>query len=191
MHYTLLDRETLYKGFFRLDRYRLRHDTFAGGEMQMQRELFERGDAVAVLLHDPAADEVLLIEQFRIGPAVRGDPAWMIEIVAGMVDEGESIEACARRESVEEAGYEPQTLTHLGQYYVSPGGTSERIDLFFGTVDRHRPAGDGGGVAHEHEDIRMHWLPRATAMQWLREGRINSGAPMLALMLAFGWQGVI
>jgi len=189
MHYRLLETKTLYQGFFRLDACRIEHDAFAGGSLEVTRELFERGDAVAVLLYDEGRDEVLLLEQFRIGPAVRNDAAWMIEIVAGMVDEGESIEACARREAIEEAGYVPASLEHLGRYYVSPGGASERIDLFLGLIDRSAPVGDGGGVAHEHEDIRLHWVSRATAMQWLLEGRINSGAPMLALLLAFGCRG--
>jgi len=186
MEFRILDVQPLYQGFFRFERYTVEHDTFAGGTQTIQREHLERGDAVAVLLYDPGRDEVLLIEQFRIGPAAHGDEAWMIEIVAGMLDEGEDAEACARRECIEEAGYAPSRLTRLSEYYTTPGGSSERLILYLGEVDRERPVADGGGLDHEHEDIRVFWLSRTEAMQWLAAGRIRSSPPMLALLLAFG-----
>lgn len=186
MQFRILDAHPLYRGFFRLDRYTVEHDAYAGGSLTVQREHLERGDAVAVLLVDRGRDEVLLIEQFRIGPAVHGDEAWMVEIVAGMLDDGEDAEACARRECVEEAGYAPARLTLLSEYYTTPGGSSERIRVYMGEVDRERPVATGGGLDHEHEDIRVFWLPRVEAMRWLAAGRIRSATPMLALLLAFG-----
>lgn len=186
MKYRLIDSEPLYRGFFKLDAYHLEHECFDGGSMTIRREHLERGDAIAMLLYDPQADEVLLIEQFRIGPAVRGDNAWLVEIVAGMIDPGEKPEEAARREAIEEAGYEPREVKHLGRFYSTPGGSSERIDLYLGMIDKSAPVADGGGMKHEHEDIRPFWLARQEAMQWLGSGRINSGAPMLALLLAFG-----
>jgi len=190
MKYRFINSEALYRGFFRLDAYNLEHDRFEGGSLTIRREHLERGDAIAMLLYAPSTDEVLLIEQFRIGPAVRNENAWLIEIVAGMIDEGEQPEAAARREAVEEAGYEPYEVKHLGQYYSTPGGSSERIDLYLGLVDKNSPVGDGGGMEHEHEDIRPFWISRSEAMQWLTSGKINSGAPMLALLLTFGSAGV-
>ncbi|MDX8402746.1 MAG: NUDIX domain-containing protein [Mariprofundaceae bacterium] len=189
MRYVIEDERTLYRGFFRLDALTIRHERFDGGEQTVRRELLERGDAVAVLLYDPEADEVLLIEQFRVGPAVRKDDPWLIEVVAGMIDEGETPREAAMREAIEEAGHAPRELIHLARYYSTPGGSSERIDLFLGIVDKHAPDNNGGGVDHEGEDIRRFWLPRAVAMRWLVEGRINSGAPMLALLMSFGGEG--
>ncbi len=189
MQYKLLKKKLLYRGFFELDAYDVEHACFAGGSQHICREHLERGDAVAMLLYDPQCDEVLLIEQFRIGPAVRKDEAWLIEVVAGMVDAGEDPGEAARREAVEEAGYEPFRIEYLGRYYSTPGGSSERIDLYLGLVDKSRPVGDGGGISHEHEDIRPFWISRTEAMQWLENGKINSGAPMLALLLSFGTKG--
>ena len=186
MEFRIADARPLYRGFFRLDRYTVEHETFSGGTLTVQREHLERGDAVAVLLYDKGRDEVLLIEQFRIGPAVHGDQAWLIEIVAGMLEAGEEPEACARRECIEEAGFAPSRLSLLAEYYTSPGGSSERLILYLGEVERERPVSSGGGLDHEHEDIRVLWLPRAEAMRWLAAGRIRSGTPMLALLLAFG-----
>jgi ADP-ribose pyrophosphatase len=144
-----------------------------------------------MLLYDPQVDEVLLLEQFRIGPAVRKENPWLIEIVAGMVDKEESEEKAVLREAEEESGYSPYETCFLGRYYTTPGACSERIDLFLGLVDKDSPVGNGGGKDDEHEDIHSFWVTRELALQWLAQGKINSGAPMLALMMAFGWQGVV
>ena len=191
MKYRMLEKTQKHKGFFRIDAYRLEHQTFEGGTLEIVREHLERGNAVAILLYDEQHDEVLLIEQFRIGPAVAGDKAWLIEVVAGMVDAGEDIEQAARREAVEESGYLPERLQSLGGYYSTPGGSSEWIDLFLGYVDRDQPVAKGGGEASEHEDIQPFWLSRQEAMQWLEQGKINSGGPMLCLLRAFGCQGLV
>ncbi len=190
MHYKFIDKHSLYNGFFQLDAFTVEHERFDGGNQTIVREHLERGDAVAILLYDPARDTVLFIKQFRIGPAVRNNAseqdAWLIEIVAGMVDNNETPETCARRECVEEAGYVPERLQPLGGYYTTPGGSSEYIYLYLGEVDADQPCGNGGGLDEEHEDIRTLWVDRKQATQWVHEGRINSAASMLALLLAFG-----
>jgi len=191
MKYKIHNKASLYQGFFTLDAYDVEHDRFAGGSLNIRREHLEKGNAIAVLLYDKACDEVLLIEQFRIGAAVRNDKAWLIEVVAGMIDEGEGNEDAVRREAVEEAGYSPTDLKHLGKYYATPGGSSETIDLYLGYVDKDKPVGQGGGVASEHEDIRSFWISRREAVRWVKSGKINSGAPMLSILLAFGVEGVV
>lgn len=191
MDYEITSKRPLYKGFFAMHEYTVEHECFAGGRQQIKRENMERGDAVAMLLYDPQVDEVLLLEQFRIGPAVRKENPWLIEIVAGMVDKEESEEKAVLREAEEESGYSPYESCFLGRYYTTPGACSERIDLFLGLVDKDSPVGNGGGKDGEHEDIHSFWVTRELALQWLAQGKINSGAPMLALMMAFGWQGVV
>ncbi|RLL54712.1 NUDIX domain-containing protein [Mariprofundus sp. EBB-1] len=191
MDYKILKKDRVYQGFFGMDEYLVEHDRFDGGSLQIKRENMERGDAAAILLYDPKQDEVLLLEQFRIGPAARDDNPWLTEIVAGMVDQGETAEQAVIREAAEESGYIPAQVTFLGRYYTTPGACSERIDLFFGLVDKGKQAGVGGGCDAEQEDIRTRWVSRETSLELLAEGKIASGAPMLALMLAFGWKGVI
>ena len=101
----IIERATVYQGYFRVDRYRLRHSLFAGGmSAPIEREIFERGHAVAVLPYDSIRDEVVLIEQFRAGAYAAGRPAWLLEIVAGIIEPGETRETVARRETQEEAG---------------------------------------------------------------------------------------
>jgi len=191
MNFKILKKETLYQGFFKYEGFQVKHDTFKGGSLTIDRELLERGDAVAMILYDKHYDEVLLIEQFRIGPAMRKDNAWLIEVVAGMIDEGEDKVECAIRESIEEAGYAPSNVQYLGKTYASPGGTSECLYMYLGFVDKDKPVAEGGGLDEEHEDIRSFWVSREEAVKMAQDGRINSSVPMLTVMLAFGVNGVI
>jgi ADP-ribose pyrophosphatase len=146
----------------------------------IERELFERGHAAAALLYDPGRDEVVILEQFRIGALeVEGGP-WLYEIVAGMIDAGESAAAVVRREAIEEAGCDILALEFICEYLVSPGGTSERISLYCAKVDAE---GVGGihGLDEENEDIRVQAVSFAEAWQWLEQGRINSASPIIAM----------
>lgn len=177
----LLAEEVGYKGFFRLLKVRLRYRLFAGGwGPTLTRELFDRGHAAAVLPYDPVRDEVVMVEQFRVGAIHNQHSPWLLEIVAGIVEEGESEEEVVRREAQEEAGLTLKTLTRALSYYSSPGGCSERITVFIGEVDAAEAA-EHAGLVHEGEDIRVHRLPRAQAMRWLAEGKIDNAASVIAL----------
>ena len=177
----LLDKSERYSGFFRINRYRLRHRLFAGGwSGVIEREVFERGHAVGVLPYDPVADSVVLIEQFRIGALVAGMSPWLIEVVAGIAEEGEAPEEVARRETQEEAGLEILALMPMCRYLVSPGGSSESVRLYCGRVDS-RGAGGIHGLAEEHEDIRVDRVAYGEAMRLLEEGRVTNSVSLIAL----------
>ncbi|MFC1750403.1 NUDIX domain-containing protein [Pseudomonadota bacterium] len=172
---------TCFEGFFRIDKYRLRHSLFQGGMSdEMSRELFERGGAVAVLPYDPVLDRVVLIEQFRIGAIRDKNGAWLTEIVAGMIADGEMPEDVARRESIEESGCEIGELLPICTYYPSPGACSETIALYCGKVDARDVSGIHG-LDHENEDIRVFTAGFEEALTWIDSGRINSAAPIMAL----------
>lgn len=182
----LLEREPLYRGFFRLERFRVRHRLFAGGWSEgYAREVFVRHEAAVVLLFDPARDVIVMIEQFRAPALALGTDKvatpWLLELVAGLVDkDGESPEEVARREAVEEAGCEVLALLPIARYMPSPGGSDEFVYLYLGLVDSD---GAGGlhGLADEHEDIRVHCVPLADARALLEAGRINNAATLIAL----------
>ena len=179
--FDILEKEVVYQGFFRLERYRLRHELFAGGWSRvLTRELFERGAAAAILPYDPMRDAVVLIEQFRVGVIDAPGPPWLLEIVAGIIEEGESPESVVRREAVEEAGCTVGAILPIAELVGSPGGSSERMHLFCGEVDT---AGAGGihGLAEEGEDIRVRVERFDSAMALLASGRINSATPVIAL----------
>lgn len=177
----IIEKSTPFKGYFQVDYYRLRHRKFDGGWTQpMEREIFERGHAAAVVLYDPELDVVVLIEQFRIGAYAAGFEPWLIEVVAGIIDPGETPEDVVRREAVEEAGCEIVALHPIGTYLATPGGSSESLTLFCGRVDAGK-AGGVHGLDHEGEDIRVLALPRDEALRKLAEGAVTNFTAVVAL----------
>lgn len=177
----LLEKETPYRGYFQIDRYRLRHRKFDGGWTEpLTREIFERGHAAAVLPYDPQRDAVVLIEQFRTGALAAGLAPWLIEVVAGIIEPGEAPDDVVRREAVEEAGCEIGALVQIGTYLMTPGGSSETIAFFCGRVDS-KGLGGTHGLAEEGEDIRVVVLPTDEALDWLAAGRIANAAAVLSL----------
>jgi ADP-ribose pyrophosphatase len=179
--FEIVKKDLVYSGFYQMEKYCLKHTLFAGGwSGEISRELFRRTNCVAVLLYDPDADKVVLIEQFRIGAAANTDRAWLVEIVAGAIDEGETSEQVAHRESKEEAGCDILELTLINRFYTTPGGSSEQISLFYGRVDSTQVGGIHG-LDHEDEDILVYTVPFDEAYKMLEEGKIESGIPIIAI----------
>lgn len=181
----ILNVEPVYDGFFRMQRYQFRHKLFAGGWSDtVTRELFERGHAVAVLPYDPVTNEFVLIEQIRVGALATKSSPWLIEVIAGIIDEGETEAAVCHREAMEEAGVRLSHLTKALSYLSSPGGTSERLHVFVAKVDANE-AGGVHGVEHEAEDILVHRVPEQQALEWLESGHIDNAAAIIALQWFF------
>ena len=178
--YRILDVRDLWRGFLKLKGYRLEHQCFAGGWCRaLERERVEGNHAVSVLLYDPIRDQVVLVEQFRIGVVGHHEPPWLLETVGGYVEEGETLEAVARRETLEEAGCEIEELLFIGTFFTSPGWSSERISLYCGLVDSRRADGIHG-LAAEGEDIRVVVMAAEQAIGELF-GRANSTSVVVGL----------
>jgi ADP-ribose pyrophosphatase len=177
----ILEREACFRGFYSLDRLRLRHLQFSG-EMGpvLSRELFIRHDAVCVLPYDPQRDEVVLIEQFRVGAMGKSASPWLLELVAGLIDTDEQPEEVALREAVEEANLALTSLWPITEYFPSPGGSDERVYLYLGRCSS-QGAGGVHGLAEEGEDIRVHVLALEDALDAVKDGRINNAASIIAL----------
>lgn len=176
--------ETAYRGFFRVLRHRLTHRLFNGGWSQpLTREVFVRGESVGILLYDPQRDCVALAQQFRIGCLGNAQGAWVWEVVAGMLEPGESPRDVAVREVAEETGLtiDASQLSSVCSYYSSPGGTDEYLHLF--CAECALPASVEGvyGLPAEGEDIRIACFPCAEAFRAVQEGRINNAATVIAL----------
>jgi len=179
--FEILDKEIVYPGFFRMEKYRLKHTLYAGGwSPEISREVFVRGSCVAVLLYDPHTDQVILIEQFRAGAIYNPDRAWLVEIVAGAIEEGETAVDVAYRESLEEAGCEIQELMVINEFYTTPGCSAERITLFCGKVDSTQIGGIHG-LDHEDEDILVRAIDFKDAYVMLENNDIESAIPIVAL----------
>jgi ADP-ribose pyrophosphatase len=177
----VIKKESLYNGFFSMVKYHFKHKLFRGGWSDViQREIFERGHAVAVLPYDPVLKEFVMIEQVRIGALATSSSPWLLEVVAGIIDSGEEPEEVCYREAKEEAGIELTQLSKALSYLASPGGTTERLHIYVGKVDASQ-AGGIHGLDHESEDILVHRVPEKQALRWINEGRIDNAATLIAL----------
>ncbi len=170
-----------YKGFLGLKRLHLRHSLFAGGESrELVRERIEAFEAASVLLHDPRSDKLVLIEQFRVGAMEDPRGPWLLEVVGGIVEAGETPEDVARREAMEEAGCRVSRIEPIATLWVSPGFSTERLHLFYGEVDA---SGAGGihGLQEEGEDIRVVVLDVDEVLAQLHSGRFRATSILVSL----------
>jgi len=187
--------KTKYHGFFKMNEYRLNHKLFSGDQSAtFTREVFERGDAVVVMLYDPKNDALLLLEQFRVGVLRVNETPWMLEFVAGMFNEDESPIDVAIREAKEEANIEltAESVKFIMKYFSSPGGMSECIHLYWSTFDSSKVlSGSVYGLAQENEDIMLHIVSRDDALALLAQGKISNAATIIALQwLAINYQNL-
>lgn len=177
----VISQKTLYRGFFKMTEYQFQHRLFRGGWSEtIKREVFERGHAGVLLPYDPVRDEIVLIEQIRIPAFETSHTPWLLEVIAGMIEEGEDAEQVVRREAVEEAGIEVKRCQPALSYLSSPGGTTERMHIFVGEVDATTASGVHG-LEGEHEDIRVLVVSREQAYQWVEEGIIDNAASVIAI----------
>jgi ADP-ribose pyrophosphatase len=179
---TIAEEKTVYSGFFRIKRFLLTHKLFRGGESKMiSRELFCRGNSVGVLLYDPVSDRVGLVKQFRIGCLDNEHDPWVWEIIAGVNDKNESAAQVAVREVKEESGIiTGASLMPICNYYSSPGGTDERLQLFCAIIALPETE-EVHGVADEAEDILFKTFDYPDAIDAMLRGTVNNAATIIAL----------
>jgi len=174
-------RERVYDGFFKLDETHLSYERFDGTMSEpVSRLALERGDSAAVLLYQPESRQIVLVNQFRY-PTYEKGPGWIVEALAGVVDPGEDPEDAARREVLEESGYAIRNLVHLSTFYVSPGGSSERIFLYLAEIAESDKVTEGGGRVIEGEDIVSVELSLADALAQVRSGVIVDAKTIVAI----------
>ena len=177
----ILDESVLSEHFFTLKQYKVTHSSFLDGDCPpVLRERLEGKTAVSILLFDPREDAIVCVEQFRIGLMGISDRSWSIETVSGFCDVAhEKPQEVAAREVTEETGCELQDLIEVGEFFVSPGSSTERITVFVGCVDSSKVSGIHG-LAHEGEEIRPVVIPREAAVSQLFT-ELNSTSIIIAL----------
>jgi len=178
----LHNRETLYSGFLEVDQYEVSHELFGGGWSEvLEREVMHRKEIAALLPFDPERQEVVLIEQFRVG-AWAGDwpHPWLLECIAGVMEAGESAGEVAVREAEEEAGCQVLELELIGRFFTTPGGSSELVNLFCGRIDA---TGLGGihGLADEGENIKASVWSLPDVLALVEDGRVCNAKTLVAL----------
>jgi len=175
----------LFDDFFKIDELTVEHLKKDGTTRSVQRRLvFERGDSVAVLLFNRDRHTVVLVEQFKVPALVarrRDEPTttdgWLVETLAGMIDAGETPQVAAIRETLEETGYRIATPELIGRFFASPGGTSERVFLYFAEVGDTDRVSAGGGI--EDEDVKVLEVGLDQTFEQLAAGLIED--PKLAI----------
>lgn len=167
--------------FFKVEEVYLRYERFDGHMSPLVRRLnFERGDSVAILIFNPRSQYILLVNQFKY-PAYEKGPGWITETVAGMIEKNESPESAAYREVEEETGYTVSKLELISTFYVSPGGSSERIFLYYAEVDETSKIGVDAGGAREDEDIMTVKLTLREALRQIQGGQIADAKTILGI----------
>ncbi len=177
----------VWQGWTAVDLIRFRNRRFDGAMSELRTwEVSRRGHAAAVLPYDPAADQLVLMEQFRLPALAAGVDPVMVEIPAGFREGSESIEATLEREAREEIGLQPDRLTKIGDFVLSPGGSDELVTIFVGRVRAPESGADGlagiGGLAAEHEDIRVRVWPAEAAVAAVLRGEIPNSVTAIALL---------
>jgi len=172
----------IFDQFFKIDEAELSYERFDGAMTPVVKRLcFERGDSVAAVVLHRDSGKLLFLRQFRY-PTYHKGPGWLVELVAGMQEDGEQAESALRREIVEETGYEAEKIEPIGTFYLSPGGSSERIVLFYCEVSDHGKVGAGGGLIEENEDIQTIALTREEVAQAVAAGDIQDAKTMIGVL---------
>jgi ADP-ribose pyrophosphatase len=184
---TPLSEQRVWNGRFPLDVIRFRHRRFDGTQSgEKTWEVWRRGRAAAVLPYDPVADTVVLIEQFRLPALAAGIDPVLVELPAGLCDDGEAPETTARREAAEEMGLEIGTLKRIGGFLLTPGGADELCELYVGRVTSPSADAEGiaghAGMADEHEDIRVRVWPAQRAIDAALVGKLTNSVTMIGLL---------
>ncbi|NRA54998.1 MAG: ADP-ribose diphosphatase [Gammaproteobacteria bacterium] len=177
----ILSRELVWQGYFNMVKFTFRHKLFAGGFSEpVTRELFERGNAVVVIPYDPQTDQLILIEQIRVGAFDHNINPWLIELVAGIIEVGERPIEVAKRETLEETGLQTQRCQKIMSYLSSPGGMSERIDLYIAQV-KASEIKEIAGLEAEGEDIRVFAMDRQQAYDAIEQGKITNASSIIGI----------
>ena len=177
-------KRVVYKGFFSVEEHDLSYRKFNNQQSSiLTRSALISSDAVIVLPYDPVNDRILLIEQFRSGPYVKGDKnPWVLEPIAGLIDEGETPESAGIREAQEEAHLEIKRLQLVARSYPSPGISTEFFHQYIGIVELLDSSDLIAGLSSENEDIRSHIFEYEQFFEMIESGKVKVG-PLILLGL--------
>jgi len=179
----IVSEEILSNGWTRLSSYLLDYIDRKGATQRLKRAAYHRTPAACLLLYDPRRDLVVLVRQFRLPVHLNGDPAWTIEVPAGLLDDDHP-EAAIRREAMEETGYRLRDARFLFKSYTSPGAVTEVVHFFAALIDTADRVAEGGGLDEEHEDIEVLEVPLDAAAAMVETGEIFDAKTIVLLQWA-------
>ena len=179
----ILKDETLSKNWYHLRNITYNYTGSSGVTKTLKREAYDRGNGATILLYDPARDSVVLVRQFRVPAYVNGHDGWLLETPAGLLD-GDNPAEAIRREVIEETGYHVHDVRPVFRAFMSPGSVTEILHFFVALIDAGERAGEGGGAAHEDEDIEVIELPLSDAMAMIGTAEVCDGKTIMLLQWA-------
>lgn len=180
MKYEIIKEELVFDHFFKIKKAKIKHDRFDSTSTEVERLCFERGDSVAIVIYEKDTDSLLFTNQFRY--PVTKESGWILELTAGSVesDDDEPIDR-ARKEIEEEIGYQVEELEFVNSFFVSPGGTSERILLYYTEVESTNKVFEGGGMKLESEDIQLVKIKSSKVIERLKKGEFRDAKTIVGL----------
>ena len=184
-NFKVTNKKNLYDGFFKMNEISLKYKKYDGSwSNEIKRELFGGAQVSAVLPYDPIKKEIVLIQQFRPGTISRNTNNYLKEIVAGIIDPGESPEIAAKRECLEETGYKIKKLTSIQGYYPAPGSSESFYHLFLGEVDS-KNGKKIMGLDTENEDILVESYNINQVKKMMQNGELINGLSLIAIQWFF------
>lgn len=176
----ILSREVVFDDYFTIEKWIYRYEKDNGELTEpVDRMVFQRKDSVAVIVYNTDSKKVLLVKQFRHCTYDKG-PGWIVEALAGMMDEGEQPEETAKREAIEESGYKITNLEKISTVYATPGCCTERMHIYYGETSDVSKVAEGGGLESENEYIKLVTYTLDEIAELLRNDQLNDSKTVIA-----------
>ncbi|RFM32409.1 GDP-mannose pyrophosphatase NudK [Chitinophaga silvisoli] len=183
-HIKILKTEVLSDNWYTLRKVTYEYLKNNGQWETQSREAYDRGNGATILLYNKEQGTVILTKQFRLPSYLNGNESGMlIETCAGLLDK-DNPEDCIRRETEEETGYKITAVRKIFEAYMSPGSVTEILYFFVAEYTKEMKVTEGGGIAHEQEDIEVLEITLDKAMQMISEGEIRDGKTIMLLQYA-------
>lgn len=176
-----LEKTLLSDNWYRLDKVTYDIQTKDGNWETHTREAYDRGNGATILLYNRKNGTIILTRQFRLPTYINGNEnGLMIEACAGLLDKDDP-ETCIRKEAEEETGYKIKSIEKVFEAYMSPGSVTEILYFFIAEYEEEMKISEGGGLAHEQENIEVLEIPFVEAMQMIKSGEIKDGKTIMLL----------
>jgi len=189
MKYHLLQEGIVYDHVFQIKKARIKHELFNSDTIEVDRFCIERGDSVAIVLYEKDTDSLLFTKQFRY-PTIKESDGWILELTAGSLEGNEDPEQRVKMEVEEEIGYQVNGLDFISSFFVSPGGSSERIFLFYTEVNSSDKVFKGGGMIAEKEDIQLVKMPVKDVHNHFKNNQFRDAKTIIGIQWFLGKQRI-
>ncbi len=180
MKYKIIKEEIVFDNFFKIKKAKIKHELFDSNTIEVDRLSFERGDSVAILIYEKDTDSLLFTNQFRY-PTIKEKDGWILELTAGSLEDNEEPKNRVKKEVEEEIGYKINVVEYINSFFVSPGGTSERILLYYSEVNSTDKIFNGGGMKYEKEDIQLIKIKTKEVIKQLKNNKFRDAKTIIGI----------